>query len=62
MDKKTGDEIMALFSKLNEEGHTIIMVTHNPEAGERAQKIVVLRDGQIIDLITKKTKVPTEGN
>jgi len=51
MDQKTGNEILALFDKLNEEGRTIIMVTHNPEAARRAQKIIVLRDGQIIDLV-----------
>jgi putative ABC transport system ATP-binding protein len=51
MDKKTGDEIMSLFDDLNREGHTIIMVTHNPEIARRTGKIVVLQDGQIIERI-----------
>ena len=53
MDQKTGKEILDLFDQLNKEGRSIIMVTHNREAAERAQKIVVLRDGQIIDQILK---------
>jgi putative ABC transport system ATP-binding protein len=51
MDQKTGNEILGLFDKLNAEGRTIVMVTHNPEAAKRARKIIVLRDGQIVDLI-----------
>jgi ABC-type lipoprotein export system ATPase subunit len=53
MDKKTGEDIMALFGELNAEGHTIILVTHNPEAAQRAQKIVLLRDGRIVNVINK---------
>jgi putative ABC transport system ATP-binding protein len=48
MDKKTGDEIMTLFDELNREGHTIIMVTHNPEIAAHAQESIVLQDGRII--------------
>ena len=51
MDQKTGNEILDLFDQLNAEGRTIIMVTHNPEAAKRAQKVIVLRDGQVIDRV-----------
>ncbi len=51
MDQKTGKEILDLFCKLNREGRSIIMVTHNREAAERARKIIILQDGQIIDQI-----------
>ena len=51
MDRKTGREILDLFDQLNEEGCTIIMVTHNPEAAERAKEIIVLQDGQIVERI-----------
>lgn len=51
MDQKTGKEILDLFSQLNKEGRSIIMVTHNHEAAERAKKIIVLQDGRIIDQI-----------
>jgi putative ABC transport system ATP-binding protein len=51
MDHKTGNEILDLFGQLNREGRSIIMVTHNREAAERAQKIIILRDGIIVDQI-----------
>jgi putative ABC transport system ATP-binding protein len=49
MDKKTGDEIIRLFTELNQEGHSIIMVTHNPEIAEHSDEIISLQDGQIIN-------------
>ena len=49
MDQKTNMEILDLFNQLNKEGHTIIMVTHNSEAAERASKKIILKDGQIED-------------
>ncbi len=53
MDQKTGKEILDLFDQLNKEGRSIIMVTHNREAAERAQKIIVLQDGQIVNQIKR---------
>jgi len=53
MDQKTGKEILDLFAQLNKEGRSIIMVTHNREAAERAQEIILLRDGQIVDRIKR---------
>ncbi|MBI3951181.1 MAG: ABC transporter ATP-binding protein [Acidobacteria bacterium] len=47
LDTKTGMEIMALFDRLNEQGNTIIIVTHEPEVAEHAHRIIHLRDGQI---------------
>ncbi|MDD5191170.1 MAG: ABC transporter ATP-binding protein [Dehalococcoidales bacterium] len=57
MDKKTGDEIMELFDELNREGHTIIMVTHNPDTARHTGKTVILRDGQIIDIVINSEPV-----
>jgi putative ABC transport system ATP-binding protein len=48
MDQKTGMEILDLFDQLNSAGHTIIMVTHDPETARHASEVVVLRDGIII--------------
>ncbi|MDD4859953.1 MAG: ABC transporter ATP-binding protein [Dehalococcoidales bacterium] len=53
MDHKTGKEILDLFDELNREGRSIIMVTHNPEAAERAKGIVFLQDGQIVNTVRK---------
>lgn len=48
MDQKTGMEILDVFRQLNEEGHSIIMVTHNPEIAAQTGTIIVLQDGQIV--------------
>ncbi|MEK6757004.1 MAG: ABC transporter ATP-binding protein [Bacteroidota bacterium] len=47
LDTKTGDEIMALFDKLQKEGNTIILVTHEEYIAEHADRIIRLRDGRI---------------
>ncbi len=47
LDTKTGAEIMALFDRLNEQGNTIIIVTHEPSVAEHAHRIIRLLDGQI---------------
>jgi putative ABC transport system ATP-binding protein len=49
MDKKTGDEIIGLFQELNREGHTIIMVTHNPDVARITREIIALEDGRIVN-------------
>jgi putative ABC transport system ATP-binding protein len=54
VDQKTNNEILDLFCQLNKEGHTIIMVTHNPTAAERAKEIIILEDGQIINRVARK--------
>ena len=47
LDTKTGEEIMELFKALNEEGQTIIMVTHNLETLKYASRAIFIRDGII---------------
>ena len=47
LDSKTGREIMHLFQRLHAEGNNIILVTHEREVAECAQRIVSIRDGQI---------------
>ncbi len=47
LDSKVGKEIMELFKSLNEEGQTIIMVTHNPENTRFSTRTIFLRDGRI---------------
>ncbi len=43
------EEIMAIFERLNEEGHTIIMITHEPDIAQHAKRIIQIRDGKIVD-------------
>jgi len=47
LDSKTGDEIMALFDKLQKEGNTIILVTHEDYIAEHADRNIRLRDGMV---------------
>ena len=47
LDSKTGDEIMALFDELHAKGNTIILVTHEPDIAEYANRVVHIRDGMI---------------
>ena len=47
LDTRSGDEIMAIFDRLNDEGNTIIMVTHEAEVAEHAKRVLHIRDGLI---------------
>ena len=49
LDTKTGKEIMELFKSLNEEGQTIVMVTHNPENVTFSSRTVHLQDGMVVN-------------
>ena len=49
LDLKNSDEVMKILSKLNQEGRTIIMVTHNPEITENCSRVIRLRDGRILE-------------
>lgn len=47
LDSKTSTEIMDLFEKLNKEGKTIILITHEHDIAKHARKIISIRDGEI---------------
>lgn len=47
LDSKTGQQIMKLIEDLNKQGRTIILVTHERDTAEHAQRIIYLRDGKI---------------
>jgi putative ABC transport system ATP-binding protein len=48
LDTRTGEEILTLFKKLNSEGRTIIIVTHDLKVAEHCQREIYLRDGRIV--------------
>jgi putative ABC transport system ATP-binding protein len=47
LDTKTGGQIMDMLTDLNRKGRTIIIVTHDPLIGERAQRIIRIKDGRV---------------
>jgi putative ABC transport system ATP-binding protein len=59
LDSQTGTEIMALFSALHESGQTIVLVTHEHDIAEHAQRTVTLRDGVISSDVMREHAVAT---
>ncbi|WP_342304148.1 ABC transporter ATP-binding protein [Methanolobus sp. ZRKC5] len=47
LDSKTGEEVMGIFSDLHKKGRTIVMITHDPDLAEYADRVVYLKDGVI---------------
>ena len=57
LDTESSEIILEIFKKLNQEGQTIVMVTHEPEYAQVADRIIELEDGNIIaDKLVKKNK------
>ena len=49
LDTKTGEIVLGTFQKLNEEhGRTIILITHEPDVAEHAERIIHIKDGMIL--------------
>ncbi len=48
LDTESSNQIVELFRKLNERGQTIVMVTHEPELGEKADRIIRIKDGKMV--------------
>ena len=49
LDTKAWKEIMGIFQELNQAGHTIIIVTHEPYLAKYAKRVIKLRDGEIVE-------------
>ncbi|NUQ71787.1 MAG: ABC transporter ATP-binding protein [Chthonomonadales bacterium] len=48
LDTRTGEEIMAIFQRLNNEGKTVVIVTHENDIAEHAKRIIRFRDGVVV--------------
>ncbi len=58
LDSKTGEDILAIFQKLNAEGKTIILVTHERNVAEHADRIIHFADGSVVnDEVVRNPKV-----
>lgn len=49
LDSHSGKEVMAILKQLNEQGHTVIIVTHDPLIAAQAERIIEIKDGEIIN-------------
>ena len=49
LDTKSGDQVMELFKELNDEGVTVVMITHEPDIAKCAKRVMYIRDGQLHD-------------
>jgi putative ABC transport system ATP-binding protein len=49
LDSKSGVQVMEILQKLNDEGHTIVLVTHETYTSEHAKRIIKVKDGLIVD-------------
>ncbi len=49
LDTKTGQEVLGIFQELHRKGHTIVLITHDPEVAERAESVIRITDGSITE-------------
>ncbi len=49
LDSNTGAEVLGLFAALHRQGHTIVIVTHDPGIAARAERRIELHDGLIVE-------------
>jgi putative ABC transport system ATP-binding protein len=64
LDSKTSVEVMAIFQELNEEGKTVVLITHEPDISEHARRIVTFRDGRVLSdvPVTKRRRAARAGS
>lgn len=49
LDSASGKDVMELLEKLNQDGYTLLVVTHDPVVGARARRRISMRDGKVVD-------------
>ncbi len=49
LDSKTGKEVLQMIKELNEQGHTIILITHDLDIAEQAKRIIRIQDGNLVE-------------
>jgi len=49
LDSRTGEEVLAVFKSLRDQGHTIVLITHEIEIAHHADRICVMRDGRLFE-------------
>jgi len=49
LDSRTSEEVMSVFQRLNDEGKTVVLITHEPDIAGFARRVVVFRDGRVVE-------------
>ncbi|HEY2141485.1 MAG TPA: ABC transporter ATP-binding protein [Solirubrobacteraceae bacterium] len=49
LDSRSTESVMRIFARLNEEGRTVVLITHEPDVAEMAKRIVTLSDGRVVE-------------
>lgn len=60
LDSRTGADVMKLLRELSEAGHTILLITHDPDVAQQADRIIEIKDGKIIS--DQSANLPEQGN
>ena len=53
MDSRSSDELLKLFTEINQDGQTILMVTHSVKAASHAKRVLFIKDGEVYHQIYK---------
>ena len=61
LDSRTSDEVMGIFQGLNEEGKTVVLITHEHDIAEYARRVVAFRDGRLVSDEVVKTRRSAKG-
>lgn len=63
LDSKTSEEVMAVFQRLNDQGKTVVLITHEQEISDYARRVVLFRDGKLVEdrPVVKRRTATTAG-
>lgn len=62
LDSHSGEEVMAILHQLRDRGHTVIIVTHDPQVAAQAERVIEIRDGELISNPPARERVITADN
>jgi putative ABC transport system ATP-binding protein len=49
LDSRATEDVLRIFARLNEDGHTVVLITHEPDVAEQTKRIVRLSDGEVVE-------------
>ena len=61
LDSRIGEEILAIFERIHDEGNTVVMVTHDPTIAARCQRVIQIKDGLIVEDATQAPRRAGQG-